>query len=111
MTHAIEAFLLQNGVERRHVRKVRLGEREPLAAGLSQVLQPVPFQFDRVIVVQIVDTDHIIAAGQKPVAERRAYEARSSRNQDATVTPMYAGHLVKFVRDLQQPRGVSTAFV
>ena len=70
----------QHAVDRRLVADIRLDEAEP---GLSfKLFETGAFQGDAVVIVEIVDADHLIAARQKRLGDMGADEAGGSCYQD-----------------------------
>ena len=81
MHHVVRPELVIDGVERRRIRKVRLHETEPL--GLFQLGQARPLQLDRIIVVEIIDPQHLRAVGlQQPLASMIADEPGRSGDEN-----------------------------
>jgi hypothetical protein len=82
MDDMVEAVLGERSGERRHIGKIDLFEAEAVTARVDQPRQPVALQLHRIIVVEIVDADHVVAARQQLQAKRHADEAGSSGDEN-----------------------------
>ena len=66
---------------RRMVGEVHLDEAEAIVAP-AELGEPVALQLDAVIIVDVVDADHLLAAGEQPVADVEADEAGRAGHED-----------------------------
>ena len=80
--HRCERVLSKQCLHRFAVRQVDPGEREPVAA--VELRKAVPLELDAVVIVEVVETDDLVAAAQQGFAEVIADETGRSCYQACT---------------------------
>ena len=76
-----EALPLQRAFQRRLVREIAFGEAKGIARLPVNPRHPVPLEADGVVIVEIVDPGHPVAARAKRFGQGRTDEACRSGNQ------------------------------
>ncbi len=80
MHHSLELFLREQRVHPGAVREVELDEAEPRV--LAQDREPRFLQRRVVVVVEVVETDHLVAAIEEPAGDVKADEAGRAGDED-----------------------------
>ena len=78
----VEIDAVERPEQRFVVGEIALDRREGLAMIAAQPGIPVALQDDAVIIVEIVDPDHFVAAAHEPVGEMMADEAGGAGHED-----------------------------
>src|SRR5438874_13620454 len=81
MHNTVDINGIGKALERLGVREIDTLEPETIAELLLQVCEPRLLQFRIVIIVEIVDSDDLVAALEQNARRRRTDETCSSRNQ------------------------------
>lgn len=80
---AVDPLSLQRAVQRGEIGEIDLVKGKPPAMRRDQPVQPVLLQADLVIIVEIVDPHHFIAAFQQAVRQGGTDEPGNAGNQNA----------------------------
>ena len=79
MQDGLGLFFLENLAQGSSVGDIRSKKPEIL---VLELLQPVALQLDRVVVGEVVDADHLVAAREQPLRAVHADEAGDAGHQD-----------------------------
>jgi hypothetical protein len=82
MHDPVEFPPLQRAVERGHVGEVDLDEAEAVVVPRTLLGDPVSLQLDAVIIVDVVDPEHLLAAAEQPGRDMMADEAGRAGHED-----------------------------
>lgn len=75
MDHAVDLLTRERGIERGHVGKVDLVEREAITRLRRQRSKPVLFQADGVVIVEVIDPDNAVPPGDQRPGQVKADKA------------------------------------
>ena len=79
--HGLRAFLFHQRIECARLREVELRKPEPRSA--LETREPVALECDRVVRIQVVDADDLVAACEQALGAMHADKSRASGHQYA----------------------------